>query len=318
VGVGVFIARRLVALVATMLAASFVVFGAVYLAPGNPLTAVTGGRPLPPSTLHAISREYGFDQPFLVRYWDWLTGVLHGDFGRSVVFRQDVSALIEPRIGTTVFLVTYAATLIVVAGVLLGLVAALRRGTTDTVILGVTAIGTSTPAFVAAIFLISVFTLQLGWLPALGAGSGSVADQLRHMTMPAVALAFSGTAYVARLTRAAAGEELRREHVATARSRGIPERLVIRRHVLRNAMIPITTAAGLTVAGLVAGAVVVENAFALNGLGSYLVQSVGQKDIPVVQAICLILVAAFVVINTVVDLLYAVLDPRIELTGDRP
>jgi peptide/nickel transport system permease protein len=103
--------------------------------------------------------------------------------------------------------------------------------------------------------------------------------------------------------------------VATARSRGIPERLVIRRHVLRNAMIPITTAAGLTVAGLVAGAVVVENAFALNGLGSYLVQSVGQKDIPVVQAICLILIAAFVVINTVVDLLYAVLDPRIELSG---
>ena len=138
------------------------------------------------------------------------------------------------------------------------------------------------------------------------------------MTMPAVALALSGVAYVARLTRAAANEELRREHVDTARGRGIPERLVIRRHVLRNALIPITTVAGLTIASLIAGTVVVENAFALNGLGSYLVEAVGQKDIPVVQAICLILVAAFIVVNTVVDILYAVIDPRIEVGGSGP
>ena len=122
-------------------------------------------------------------------------------------------------------------------------------------------------------------------------------------------------AYVARLTRAAANEELRREHVETARSRGIPESYIIRRHVLRNALIPITTAAGLTIAGLIAGTVVVENAFALNGLGSFLVQAVGQKDVPVVQAICLILVAAFIVVNTVVDILYAFIDPRIGFGG---
>jgi peptide/nickel transport system permease protein len=167
---------------------------------------------------------------------------------------------------------------------------------------------------VAAIVLIWIFTLQLGWLPALGSGSG-FAGQLRHLTMPAVALALSGIAYVARLTRAAANEELRREHVATARSRGIPERYVVQRHVLRNALVPITTAAGLTIAGLIAGTVVVETAFALNGLGSFLVQAVGQKDVPVVQAICLILVAAFIVVNTVVDLLYAVIDPRIGFGG---
>ena len=133
--------------------------------------------------------------------------------------------------------------------------------------------------------------------------------------MPAVALALSGVAYVARLTRAAANDELRREHVETARGRGLAESYVIRRHVLRNALIPITTAAGLTVAGLIAGTVVVENAFALNGLGSFLVQAVGQKDVPVVQAICLILVAAFIVVNTVVDIFYAFIDPRIGLGG---
>ena len=138
---------------------------------------------------------------------------------------------------------------------------------------------------------------------------------LWHLTMPAAALALAGTAYVARLTRTAATEELAREHVDTARSRGIPEPLVVRRHVLRNAMIPITTVSGLTIAGLIAGSVVVENAFALNGLGSYLVSSVEQKDFPVVQAIALLLVAAFVVINTIVDILYAVIDPRIRLSG---
>jgi peptide/nickel transport system permease protein len=314
VGFGAFLARRLAALAATLLATSFIVYGAVYLAPGSPLTAVTGGRPLPPTTLKAISHQYGFDKPFLVRYWDWLTGILHGDFGQSVVSRQDVSSLITPRVGTTVFLIAYAAFLILLFGVALGLVSALRKGHTDTVILATTSVGTAIPSFVAAIVLIWIFALKLGWLPALGGGSG-FADQLRHLTMPAVALALSGVAYVARLTRAAANDELRREHVETARGRGIPERYVVQRHVLRNALVPITTAAGLTIAGLIAGTVVVENAFALNGLGSFLVQAVGQKDVPVVQAICLILVAAFIIVNTIVDLLYAVIDPRISFGG---
>ena len=307
-----FIGRRLVALAATLLATSFIVYGSIYLSPGSPVSAVTGGRPLPPATIAAINKEYGFDKPFLVRYWDWLTGVLHGDFGTSIVFRQDVWSLIEPRIGTTTFLVVYSGLMILAVGVALGVLSALHKGRTDTVILGVTAVGTSTPSFVAAIVLISIFTLQLGWLPALGGGSGFV-DELKHMTMPAVALALAGVAYVARLTRAAANEELAREHVETARSRGIPERLVIRRHVLRNALIPITTVAGLTIASLIAGTVVVENAFALNGLGSYLVQAAQNKDFAVVQGISLVLVVLFVVVNTIVDIAYALLDPRVAI-----
>ena len=194
------------------------------------------------------------------------------------------------------------------------MVSALRKGPTDTAILAGTTIGIATPSFVAAILMISVFTLGLHWFPAIGAGTGFV-DRLWHLTMPAAALALAGTAYVARLTRAAANEELQREHVDTARSRGIPEPLVMKRHVLRNAMIPVTTVAGLTVAGLIAGSVVVENAFAVNGLGSYLVTSVEQKDFQVVQAITLLLVAAFVVVNTGVDMLYALIDPRVRIAG---
>ena len=309
-----FLAARLAGLAATLLVMSFIVYGALYIAPGNPIATITGGRPLSARTLAAIEAQYGLGKPFLVRYISWLGHVLRGNFGQSIVFRQNVSTLIAARVGTTAFLVAYAALLIIAFGVLLGIMSALRGGRTDTAILGVTTIGIATPSFVAAIGMISVFTLGLHWFPAIGAGSGFT-DMLWHLTMPAAALALAGTAYVARLTRTAATEELAREHVDTARSRGIPEPLVVRRHVLRNAMIPITTVSGLTIAGLIAGSVVVENAFALNGLGSYLVSSVEQKDFPVVQAIALLLVAAFVVINTIVDILYAVIDPRIRLSG---
>jgi peptide/nickel transport system permease protein len=309
-----FLAVRLAGLAATLLVMSFIVYGALYLAPGSPISVITGGRPLPPQTIAAINAEYGFDKPFLLRYLQWLGNVLHGDFGQSIVFRENVSTLIASRVGTTAFLVVYAAVLIIVFGVVLGMASALRKGQADTAILATTTVGIATPSFVAAIVMISVFTLGLHWFPAIGAGTGFT-DRVWHLTMPAVALALAGTAYVARLTRSATNEELDREHVDTARGRGIPEPLVIRRHVLRNAMIPITTVGGLTVASLIAGSVVVENAFALNGLGSYLVTSVEQKDFPVVQAIALLLVAAFVVVNTIVDALYGLIDPRVRVAG---
>ena len=309
-----FAASRLAGLAVTLLVTSFVVYGALYLAPGNPIAVLTGGRPLPPRTISAIEAEYGLNRPFFLSYTNWLGKVIQGDFGKSIVFRENVLSLITARVGTTAFLVAYAALLIILFGVVLGVVSALRKGPTDTAILAGTTVGIATPSFVAAIVMISVFTLGLHWFPAIGAGTGFT-DRLWHLTMPSAALALAGTAYVARLTRAAANEELAREHVDTARSRGIPEPLVVQRHVLRNALIPVTTVAGLTVAGLIAGSVVVENAFAVNGLGSYLVTSVQQKDFPVVQAITLLLVAAFVVVNTVVDILYAVIDPRVKMSG---
>jgi peptide/nickel transport system permease protein len=173
-----------------------------------------------------------------------------------------------------------------------------------------TGIGYGIPSFVAAIVLITVFSVDLGWFPVFGAGGG-LTDRLWHLTLPAVALALSWIAYVSQLTRASVREELHREHVDTARARGIPRRLIVRRHVLRNAMIPITIVAGLTVAGLIAGDVVVEQAFGISGLGALLDQSVAQKDFAVVQAISLILVAVFVVVNALVDVVNAALDPRV-------
>jgi len=309
---GRFLARRLAMLLASLLVASFVIFAALYAAPGNPISALSGGRSLPAASMAVLEQRYHLNDPFFVQYWYWLNGALHGNFGISITLRENVSTLIASRIWTTAGLVAYASVLIVIIGIGLGVLSGLRRGLVDTGTLLVTAVSAAIPGFVAAIVLILVFAVNLGWFPALGNGTGLVGN-LQHLTLPAVALAISSLAIVARVTRAAVRTEAGREHVQTAVSRGIPARLRIRRHVLRNAAIPITTITGITIASLIALDAVIETAFSLNGLGAYLVQSAQSKDLAVVQGISLVLVTAFVVVNLVVDLLYAVLDPRVAL-----
>jgi len=307
-----FFARRLAMLLASLLIASFVIFAAVYLAPGNPISALSGGRALPASSLRVLEQRYHLNEPFLAQYWYWLTNVLHGNLGISITLRENVSTLIGSRIWTTAGLVLYASLLILVFGIGMGIVAGLRPGFLDTSTLVVTSISAAIPAFVAAIVLILVFSVKLGWFPALGNGTDFVSN-VQHFTLPAIALAFSALAIVARVTRTSIREEGEREHVQTAVSRGIPARQLIRRHILRNAAIPITTISGITIASLIAVAAVVETAFSLNGLGAYLVQAAQSKDLAVVQGISLLLVTAFVVVNMLVDVLYAVLDPRVSL-----
>lgn len=302
------IGSRLVTLVLTLLVASIAIYGALFLAPGNPATLLAGGH-VTPRVLEAIERQEHLNQPFLVRYWDWLVGVLHGNLGESFVYREPVTTLLAGRVVNTLFLVVYASVIIIVGGVLLGLLGALFRRLGTAITLG-TSIGLATPSFVAAIILITVFAVDLKWFPVFGSGSGFV-DRLYHLTLPAVALALSWLAYTSQLTKAAVHEELGKEHVETARSRGIRERRIVVRHVLRNAMIPIATVSGLTVAGLIAGDVVVEQAFGVSGLGSFLVQAALDKDFASVQAVALILVATFVVVNAVVDVWSLFLDPRL-------
>ena len=302
------VGNRLVSFAVTLFVASVVIYGALYLAPGDPATLLAGGHATP-SVIASIARQEHLNQPFVVRYWDWLAGVLHGNLGESFLYKQPVASLIGGRVLNTVFLVVYASILIIVGGVALGLLAALRRRTGVAITVG-TSIGLATPSFVAAIILITIFAVNLKWFPVFGAGTG-FAGRLSHLTLPAIALALSWLAYTAQLTRAAVHEELGKEHVETAHSRGIKQRRVVSRHVVRNAMIPITTVSGLTVAGLIAGDVVVEQAFGINGLGSFLVQSALDKDFASVQAVALILVTAFVVINVIVDLWSLVLDPRL-------
>jgi peptide/nickel transport system permease protein len=307
-----FILRRSALLAGTVAVASIAIYAAMYAAPGDPIAVLTGGRQITPEARALLTERYHLNDPLPLRYWHWLSNTLRGDFGYSIASREDVSTLIAQRALTTIELVAYASLIIIVVGVGIGVVSALRPGIVDTCALLVTTVLAAMPSFVAALVLISVFAVNLRWFPALGEGD-DFADQLRHLTLPAVALACSSLALVARVTRASVRAESKREHVHTAISRGLPAAAVLRHHILRNAAIPITTATGLTIALLIVLVSIVEQAFNINGLGSTLVQAAQNKDFAVVQAVSLIMVAAFVVINGIVDFLYAVLDPRVSL-----
>ena len=307
-----FLAKRGAMLVATLLVASFLIYGALYLAPGSPIAALTGGRSVSPEVLAQLEARYHLNEPFLTRYWLWLSGALHGDLGESLPLHEQVSTLIGQRIGVTIQLVMLTAAIIIMVGVGLGIVGALGRGAVDGGVLLASTVSAALPAFAAAVLLQFLFGVVLGWFPVLGTGEG-VVDTLKHLTLPALALAATSVALVTRVTRTAVREELDREHVQTAISRGLPWSGIIRRHVLRNAAIPITTVVGITIASLIALAAIVETAFGLNGLGAYLVQAAQNKDFATVQGISLVLVFAFVITNLVVDIAYAILDPRVTL-----
>ncbi|MEU9163956.1 ABC transporter permease [Streptomyces sp. NPDC048424] len=307
--------RKLAGMAATLLVTSFLVFSSLFLAPGDPASFLVKGRSPSPQELAEIRRQYGFDEPFLVRYWNWLEGVLNGDFGRSYLFHQDVSSVIWSRLPASMLLIGVAALMIAVVGLGSGIVGALRRGTrTDRTLMLLVTVGAAAPAFVAALVLRSVLGVQLGWFPTIGNGTG-VLDRLHHVVLPAAALSVTFVALVTRVTRSAMLDELRREHVEVALSRGTPRRTVIRRHVLRNALGPIVTVSGLLVSGMLVSTAIVETAFGMSGVGSLLVQSVDQLDFQVVQAIVLLVVAAFVVVNALVDLVHPLIDPRMAAAG---
>jgi len=307
-----YLGRQLLSMVVLLLLSSVIIYGSMYLAPGSATAVLFGSHTVAPAVRRAVELQYHLNQPFPVQYWDWLRGVLHGDFGTSIALRTPVSQRISAAAPTTIFLVVYASLLITVAGVALGVASALGGRKLDGAIMALTNVGTSIPTFVAAIVLMQVFSLDLRWFPVLGGGSGFF-GRIQHLTLPAVALALWAAAYLTRVTRTSMRDELRGDQVVTARARGLRESLVIRRHVFRNALLPIVTVSGLQVAGLIAGTIIVEQAFGLNGLGQLLLTAVEQKDFATVQAVSLILVAAFVIVNTLVDIAYTVLDPRIRL-----
>ncbi|MFC0111881.1 ABC transporter permease [Kibdelosporangium aridum] len=300
-----FLAKRLAGLVLTLLVASFVVYVSIYLAPGSPENALFGSRQPTPEVRAAVRAHLGLDQGFLTRYWHWITSTVSGDLGRSLISQQPVSDRIGQPMLITLQLVGYAAVLIVIGGVGLGLLAALRPGGVDVAVSTVVSMTTAVPAFVASSVLISIFAIGLGWFPAYGYKPGLV-----NLTLPAVALAVIASGLVARVTRAEAMEQVQSPHFLTAVARGVSRRRAIRSHVLRNAAGPVVTVIGVQIASLFAGAVVVEQAFGLGGLGQLLISSVQQKDFPVVQAISLIMVVAFVLLNLIAEMTAALIDPR--------
>ncbi|MGY4388151.1 peptide/nickel transport system permease protein [Streptomyces sp. TE12347] len=298
---------------ATLLTASFVVFGAMYLAPGNPASFLLAGRSASPEALASINAQYHLDDPFLMRYLRWLGDILQGDFGRSITYRTDVSRLLADRLPTTLLLIVMSLAVVVTVGLLLGRIAAVRGGATDSAILVTTTFAVGTPSFVAAVLLQGLFAVNLGWFPSSGAGDGGLGDMLWHLTLPSIALALYLIGMLARVTRSAMLEALDSDHVTVARSRGVPERQVIKRHVFRNSLGTVLTTGGLIVSTLLVCTILVETAFSIGGIGQLLELSTTTKDFPTVQAISLIIVALFMIVNLIVDLLLPLVDPRVTL-----
>jgi peptide/nickel transport system permease protein len=310
-----FALRRLAEMILTLLAASFVIFGCMYLAPGNPVSFLLSGRAASPANISNLDAEYHLNEPFVEQYGRWLGQVLRGNFGRSIEYRTSVDSLLAQRIPNTALLVGMSLVIVLLAGLALGWLSAVRGGRTDGAILVATTVAVGTPSFVAAIILQAVFAVKLGWLPAGGTGTGFT-QLIEHLILPAIALSLYLIGLLARVTRSAMLEAMEEEHVTVARSRGVPETTVIWRHVFRNSLVTVLTMSGLIISTLVVCTVLVEDAFSVNGIGSLLDLSTTTKDFPVVQAISLIFITMFMVVNFAVDLLLPLVDPRVTL-GER-
>jgi peptide/nickel transport system permease protein len=309
-----YLARQGALLVVLLLVGSFVIFLIVDLAPGDPLAALLGTQTPDPERIAQLTAQYHLDKPLPVRYWLWLTSALQGDFGQSIVFQTDVSALLARALPISVTLILMAEALIIVLGVTAAIIAARFRGAPDALVALGSSLFVSVPVFVVAVALSILFGRILGWFPTVGPGDGAI-DRVYHLILPAIAIALGASALLARVGRSALRDELESPHVTTEVARGVPSTRVFRRHVLRNGMPPMLAVIALQVPALIAGTVVVEQAFNLGGVGSLLLSGVTSGDFAVVQAIALLILFVTVTLGIVVDIAYGILDPRVKVGG---
>ncbi len=308
----IFLLKRLGVAAVTLLLASAVVFGVLEVLPGDPARLMLGMNG-PAEAVEALRGQMGLDQPLLWRYLDWLGGLIRFDLGRSYTYSVPVSDLIVERLAVSLPLALSALILSTLIAVPVGVFAASRRGRAgDAVAMGMAQIGVAVPNFWLALLLVYVFAVGLRWLPAGGfpgwdTGIGSVA---RALTLPTLALALPQAAILARVTRTALIDTLDQDFIRTARAKGVSRHGALWNHALRNAMIPVVTIMGLQAAFLLAGTVVVENVFSLPGLGRLVFQAITQRDLIVVEGTVMLLVASVIAINLLVDLSYALIDPR--------
>lgn len=293
-----------------MLVASFLIFSSMFVAPGSIVYTLLGGpENVNAASVAALTERYHLNDPFFVQYWHWLSDAVQGSLGRSYIYGQSVADLLQSRMGTTLWLFAFAYVLIMFLGVCLGAFSGVRRGWMDKSSILVTTFLSAIPPFVAAVALIAVFGVWLRWFPVAGSGQGFL-DNVYHFTMPAVALAGVSLAVITRVTRDAVIAAASQEHVDAARMRGFGGFGLLRRHILRNSLGPVVTMGGLILAGMLGGSVLVEQVFGLEGLGSLLVTAINRNDFPVVQAILLLMVGAYIFITMLTDLIYPLLDPR--------
>jgi peptide/nickel transport system permease protein len=310
-----YILQRVAAMGWVLLGISLITFALISVAPGDPafiLLELQSGTTPTPEAVAAYREQLGLNASAPVRYVRWIGAAVQGELGFSYRTGAPVAAEIAARLPATVMLATTSLLLALLIGVPLGVLAAVRRGSWLDLLSRLLAIvGATVPSYLASLLLIVVFAVLLGWLPAFGAGSTA------HLILPSIALGSGVTTQIMRLTRASVLETLRQDYVRTARSKGLFERQVIQRHMLRNALLPIVTALGISAGNLLSGAVIVERIFGWPGIGKYAIDAIAVRDYPVVQGVVLYMAVAFVLINLLVDLLYGSLDPQISFDRGR-
>ena len=314
---GPFLLKRLATLLATLAVASVVVFAMLELLPGNAAEVILGDTATPES-LAALNTKLGLDRPAAARYLSWVGGLLHGHTAMSISYDTPTAELIAERLRVTLPLALMAMTLTIGLALVLGVYAASRHNRLgDVGMMAASQLGIAIPNFWFAILLILLFAVQLQWVSAGGFPGwtedegGGLWDGVKALILPSIALALVQAAILARVTRSAVLDVMREDFVKTARAKGLSRRQALLRHVLRNAMIPVLTVAGLQFANLITGTIVVENVFVLPGIGRLVFQAIGNRDLIVVRDVVMLLAAVVVVVNFVVVVLYAVIDPRL-------
>jgi peptide/nickel transport system permease protein len=309
--------RRLRGAFVVLALVAVLVFVLTRLASGDPVALLLGDQATAADIEQARAR-YGLDQPLPKQFALWLGELARGNLGQSIFLQQPVAQALLDRAEPTLFLALFAVTIAALIGVPAGMAAAIWRGSAaDQAVSTVAMLGASIPSFWLGLILIQLFAVHLGWFPASGYGDPGIglAERLRHLALPAFVLGLLNSALIIRFTRAAMLDILGEDFVRTARAKGLPERTVMLKHVLRNALVPIITVIGLTVALMIGGTVVTETVFNLPGVGNLVVRAVLRRDYPVIQGTLLVIAAIYVLINLLIDLLYTLVDPRIRLEG---
>ena len=307
------IAGRVVGMLVVMLLVVTIVFVIVRIAPGDP-AAVMLGPDAKPSDIALLRTNLGLDRPLATQYLIFVRQLLHGDLGVSIFLNQPVLRALGQRAEPTTLLTLMSILIATVIALPVGILAAYRRGSLfDQVVMTTSMLAASIPTFWLGLVLIQVFAVRQGWLPSSGYGGpgASLGTHLQHLLLPAVTLGVASSALITRFTRASMLDVLGDDYVRTARSKGMSELRVVVRHALKNALVPILTVIGLTVALLISGAVVTETVFGLPGVGSLVVSAVLRRDYPVIQGALLVIAAIYVLINFAVDMLYLAIDPRV-------
>ncbi|RJS58864.1 ABC transporter permease [Bacillus sp. PK3_68] len=306
-----YIIRRLLFLVPILFIVSVLIFGMSRLVPGDPAIIMAGGHQTSPEVLDNIREKYHLNKPVIEQYAIWLKNVAVGDLGESFKMKQSVTNMIVERLPLTFQLIVMSMIFTLIIAIPLGILSAVKKNTwMDHLSTLFAFVGVSSPVFFTGILMVLLFSYHLDWLPAFGAGSG-FNENLLHLLLPSFALSFNMIALNSRITRSGMIEVMNTNYIQTAVAKGLPRKAIIFKHALRNALIPLVTVTGIQIGVLIVGTVLVEYTFGLGGLGSLIINGVQTSDYPVVQGTMLFMVVVFLLINLVVDVLYAVIDPRI-------